>query len=171
MITDIHTIHPASMLLIMVIAFIGTAPSSTGSGVKITSCAILLATIKAAINGRTSVSIHGRSIARDQIFKAITIIAMSFFWILCVTFCLLMTEHHASFLELLFETISAFATLGVSHSITPTLSTTGKLFIVITMIVGRIGSLTLIMALKGLRVLRAEETTTFTYPEERVMLT
>lgn len=169
LITDIHSMHPASMLLIMIIAFIGSAPSSTGSGVKITSCAILFATIKTAILGRAAVDIRGRSVAKDQVHKAVAIIAMSFFWVLFTTFCLLITEHHHSFLDLLFETVSAFSTLGLSRSITPSLSLMGKVLILITMVVGRIGSLTLVLALKGLRVLRPEEAT-FTYPEERVML-
>ena len=67
--------------------------------------------------------------------------------------------------EIFFEVVSAFATLGISTGITPFLSVTGKLFIIATMIIGRIGSLTVMLALR-----RKPETQEYQYPEERVML-
>ena len=72
---------------------------------------------------------------------------------------------HNIFLEILFETVSAFATLGLSTGMTAQLSSLGKLLIMITMMVGRIGSLTFILALK-----KRQETVEYSYPEERIML-
>src|SRR3990167_11262823 len=87
-------LQSATIFLIMLIGFIGSAPGSTGSGVKITTFAVFLATIKGAIQGRTSVEIKGRRIPKDQVFKVIAIVFLSLFWVGITTFCLLITEHN-----------------------------------------------------------------------------
>ena len=158
--------HLATIMLIMALAFIGAAPGSTGSGIKITTFAVFLATMKAAISGNTTVTLKGRTIAISQVFRAIAIVGLSLGCILLTTFCLLITEQGFTLIELLFESLSAFTSLGTSTGITPQLSTVGKLFILITMIIGRIGSFTLILALK----LRKKKEAEFKYPQERVML-
>ena len=156
----------ATLLLIMIIGFIGSSPGSTGSGIKITNFAIFLATIKSAITGRRSVEIKGRRIAKDQVNKAIAIISLGLSWIILITFCLLITEKNLHFIDLLFEATAAFTTLGITTGVTPTLSLIGKIFIITSMIVGRIGSLTLILGIK----FKKKRETEFSYPEERVML-
>ena len=165
------TVHPddmqhASIFTIMINAFIGSAPGSTGSGIKLTTAAILIATIHAAIQGKTSVNISGRSIAKDQVYRAFAIISLSICWILLTTFCLLITESSWPFLDLCFEAVSAFATLGASLGITPYLSAVGKILLCLSMFVGRIGSLTLLIALR-----KKTESHDYSYPEERVMVT
>lgn len=163
----VHTneLQIATLFIVMIVAFIGSSPGSTGSGIKTTTFAIFLATIKSAVMGQDAVQIKGRRIAKDQAYKAMAIISLSFGWILVTTFCLLITEHTFEFFDILFEVVSAFATLGLSTGITPYLSSTGKLFIITTMIVGRIGSLTVMLALW-----KKPEVQEFKYPEERVML-
>ena len=158
----------ASILLMMTIAFIGAAPGSTGSGIKITSFAIFLATVRAALSGKTSVDIFGRRIPKDLIYKAIAIVSLSISWVMFTVFCLLLVQPNWSFIDVVLETISSFTTLGISTGGTQSLSMIGKIFIILSMIVGRIGSMTLILALKfG----KKQETTPISYPEERVMLT
>lgn len=157
----------ATLCLIMLLSFIGSAPWSTGSGVKITTCTIFISLIQTAISGKTSVDIRNRKISLDQVFKAIAIISLSFIWICLTTFCLLITEPGWLFIDLLFESVGAFTNLGITMGVTPLLSYIGKIIIMISMIVGRIGSLSLILALR----LRAKkEASEFSYPEERVML-
>jgi trk/ktr system potassium uptake protein len=168
--TGFVTINPldlniATLFMVMVISFIGSAPGSTGSGIKTTTFAIFIATIKTAILGRTSVELKGRRIARDQVYKALAVISLSCAWILGTTFLLLITEQTWQFFDILFEVVSAFATLGISTGVTPYLSITGKIFIISSMIIGRIGSLTVILALR-----RRPEKREYEYPEERVML-
>ena len=85
------------------------------------------------------------------------------------SFLLLVFDPQWSFLDLMFEIMSAFTNLGLSSGITPFLSTLGKILIMLSMIVGRIGSLTLILALRKL-ALRREAAAEIAYPEERVML-
>lgn len=171
MTVEMGDLQQASIFLMMVLSFIGASPGSTGSGIKITTLAIYLAVIYAAISGRTSVEIKGRTIVKDQVYKAIAIISLSACWIALVTFCLLLSERGKTFFDLTFEALSAFVTLGVSTDITASLSILGKLFIITSMIVGRIGSLALILILRTLTYRKkVEGTTEFSYPEERVIL-
>lgn len=160
-----NELHLATILVFMIMAFIGSSPGSTGSGVKITTFAIFLSTVRSAIYARHSIEIHGRRIAQEQVYKALAIITLSITWILFATFCLLITEKGWEFLDILFEVVSAFATLGLSLGVTPYLTPFGKLLIIVTMIIGRIGSLTAVLALQ--RKIKPGE---YEYPEERVML-
>lgn len=166
LLASIGSFHLATIMLIMFLAFIGSAPGSTGSGIKITTFALFLATVQAAISGRTSVSIQGRTIPTHQIYRAIAIFSFGLGWLVLSTFCLLITERGFTFIDILFEATSAFTSLGISTGITAHLSDIGKLFIIASMIIGRIGSFTLILALKLKKKPEAE----FRYPEEQVML-
>ena len=166
LLTSIGSFHLATIMLIMFVSFIGSAPGSTGSGIKITTFAVFLSAIKAAISGKTVVTLKGRTIPLPQVYRSVAIISLGLGWVFLCTFCLLITEQGLSFIQVLFESMSAFSSLGMSTGITPSLSTLGKLFIMLTMIIGRIGSFTLILALK----LKKKKEAEFTYPEERVML-
>lgn len=164
---NITDFHAATIFFILLIGLIGSAPGSTGSGIKITTFVLFLSTIKSAINGRASVDVFEREIPLDQIYKVIAIISLSLGWILFTTFCLLLTETDWTFLDVFFETVSAFSNVGFSLKGTEKLSDFGKLFIMATMFIGRIGSLTFIL---GLKLRTRKETIEFSYPEERVML-
>jgi trk system potassium uptake protein TrkH len=156
-----------TFLLIMVVSFIGVSPGSTGSGIKVTSLALLVATIKSIMTGRSVVEIRERRIPHEQVFKALAIVTLALAWILATTALLLITEQNptCSFLPYVFEAVSAFANLGISLGLTPFLSSAGKIIIMVSMLIGRIGALTLILAIKT-----HKDTGDFQYPEERVML-
>lgn len=160
-------LYPATLFFILFVSIIGSAPGSTGSGIKITTFMIFLSTVRASINGRSTVDIFEREIPLDQIYKVIAIISLSLGWILFTTFCLLITEPSWNFFDIFFETISAFSNLGFSLKGTEKLSDFGKIFIMATMFIGRIGSLTFIL---GLKLKARKETIEYSYPEERVML-
>lgn len=162
---DMNYAQPATILILIVTAFIGSAPSSTGGGIKTSALAIFLATIRSTINGRAHVELKGRSIARDQVYKALSIISLAACWILIVSFILLITEQTYGFMDIFFETVSAFSNNGMSTGITPWLTIIGKLCITLTMIIGRIGALTLIIGMR-----RSSDTMNYSYPEERVIL-
>lgn len=161
-----NDLQNASLFAIIANAFIGSAPGSTGSGIKVTTMAIFFATINAAIINKPSVDIHGRRIMKDQVYRALAIVALSLLWIILTTFFLLITEKNWNFLDIVFESISAFSTLGASIGMTPYLSFTGKILILLSMLIGRIGSLTFMIALR-----KPKERSEFSYPEERVMMT
>ncbi len=164
---NLNEFRSATIFFIMLVGLIGSAPGSTGSGIKITTFVIFLNTIKSAINGRSSVDAFEREIPLDQVHKVIAIIALSIGWILFTTFCLLITEVNWNFLDVFFETISAFSNVGFSLKGSEKLSDFGKILIMATMFIGRIGSLTFIL---GLKLRARKETIEYSYPEERVML-
>lgn len=162
---DLKTVQSATVFLIIMYSFIGSSPGSTGGGIKVTTFALFLATVRSVVMGRTVIELKGRRIPQDQIFKAMAILSLSFCWIIFSTFCLLLIEKEISFIGIFFETVSSFTTLGLATDITPYLSSVGKLLIILNMFIGRIGSLTLLLALRA-RTEKAE----FQYPEERIMI-
>jgi trk system potassium uptake protein len=166
----VEFLHIPTLLVMLAASFIGTSPGSTGSGVRISTFAIFLATIKVALSGQTHTNIKERRIPKDQVYKSIAIISISFFWILITIFLLSITEEAIDFVDIIVEAISAFTNLGISTGITPLLSIAGKLFIIASMIIGRIGGITLILALRTKRMPLQLEAAQISYPEERVML-
>lgn len=166
--TQLNDFVPATIFVIMIISFIGSAPGSPGSGIKVTNLAIFFAAVKSTIYGKTHVDIMGRKIAMDQIYKAIAIIFLSIIWIIIATLLLMITEGAKNWKlqDILFENISAFANLGLTTGITYYLSYIGKIIVIIGMIVGRIGGLTFLLALKRVHKEKRE----VAYPEERIML-
>jgi trk system potassium uptake protein TrkH len=162
---DLAELEYATLLLFMVLAFIGSSPGSPGSGIKTTTITVLYSTIKSAIVGQSSVFLYRRKIPMDQVYRALAIAALSISWIVIALFLLLLTDSGKSFIAILFELISAFGTVGLSLGITEKLSILGKCIIMITMVLGRIGSLAFFLAL-----CKIPKKSDFTYPEERIML-
>jgi len=158
-------IQLASLLLIMICFFIGTAPASTGSGIRLSNFSIILAAMKSALFAKEDIEIHGRRIATEQVYKSMAIVMIFITWIISTTFFLLVTEKDWRFIDIFFETVSAFCGGGMSTGLTPSLSTIGKLFIMLTMIAGRIGLFIIIMGIK-----RNLDPRTYSYPEEKVIL-
>ncbi len=156
------------IIVMMILGFIGSSPGSTGSGVKIPVVAISVVAIKELLAGKTEVSLAGREIPYDQIIKSFVIIFLSIAWIAAMTFFLALVQPMMSFMELLVEIVSAFTNLGVSLGITEQLSPPGKIIVVITMIIGRIGSSAFILALAKKMVMGYKKQCR--YPEERVQL-
>lgn len=111
------------------------------------------------------VEIKGRRIPNDQVLRAMAVLALSLAWIAGSTFFLLITEESWRFVDIMFESFSAFSNLGLSTGITPDLSVPGKICIIVSMIAGRIGLLTLLLAFKY-----KQEKIEYHYPEERVMI-
>ncbi len=163
---DISNLQSATLFLIIMYSFIGSSPESTGSGIKVTTFSIFVATIKSVISGRSAVELKGRTIPQDQIFKSIAILSLSFFWIIVSTFILLLLESNKTFIDIFFETVSSFTTLGIARNVTLNLSTAGKFLVALNMYIGRLGSLSFLLALRA----RRKERTEFSYPEERIMI-
>lgn len=157
----------ATILMIMILCSIGSSPGSTGSGIKTTVFGIFLATVRSVIRAKKNIKIFNRCIIPIQVYKALTIITLSLSWILLSSFILMITENSFTFLDIVFESTSAFMNLGISSGITSKLSSIGKGLITLSMIMGRVGSLT--VALSFIKSNR--ETKEFAYPEEKMMLT
>lgn len=153
-----------TLIMISTLMWIGVSPGSTGGGVKVTTVALALLNIFALARGKDSIEIFRRRIALESINKAFAIIVLS---VLMISFSFVMlnfSDPDKPMKALLFETISAYTTCGLSLGITPTLSVAGKLIIVFTMFVGRVGTLTLLMAF-----IKDTKNKSYTYPTEKLL--
>ena len=163
--------NPTILVLIMLM-FIGASPGSTGGGIKTTSFALLLLMIWNRLKGQEQVNVYNRTIPGEVLTRTIAIIFASAFSVTLITSVLLLLggvgnlpplESRHFFVEYLFETVSAFGTVGLSMGITHNLSTGQKLAIIFMMFAGRVGPLTL--AFSWYSTKRG-----LTYAEESVMV-
>ncbi|UZQ84270.1 TrkH family potassium uptake protein [Thermoanaerobacter sp. RKWS2] len=136
----------ASKFLTIILMFIGASPAGTGGGIKTTTFAVILYTVLSVIKGEEETVLYKRTISRNIVYKAVAISFISVFIIFSVTMVLSITET-SDFLTILYETISAFGTVGLSLGLTPELTTVGRIIIIFTMYTGRVGPLTLALAL------------------------
>jgi len=159
-----------TLFLLLIFMFIGASPGSTGGGVKTATIGVLIAAVWAMMKNRGRISMFRKSIPRTIFRRAFVILLLSLSWVFVFTFLLSIAEgkniSSGNFLiNNLFEVTSAFGTVGLTTGITQGLSVLGKALITVTMLVGRIGPLTLAMA-----VAVREEKVSFIYPEERIMV-
>lgn len=145
---NIGAMTSTSLFTIIVLMFIGASPGGTGGGIKTASFGIMLLFLLSLLRGREDVNIFKRRISSEVINRVFAIGIISIFWVMLATAILTATEK-ASFLQVFFETVSAFGTVGLSTGITPTLSIAGKILISITMLIGRIGPLAIGFSLVG----------------------
>ncbi|MGG6310137.1 TrkH family potassium uptake protein [Paenibacillus macerans] len=143
---DIGALRQATQFFIIILMFIGASPSSTGGGIKTTTFTILVGAVISMIRGRSDLVLFRYRLAQERIFKAVTITMLALFLVIAVAMVLSTTED-ASFLTILFETTSAFGTVGLSMGLTGKLTLVGKIIISFTMFAGRLGMLTLAYAL------------------------
>ncbi|WP_074591963.1 TrkH family potassium uptake protein [Thermoanaerobacter thermohydrosulfuricus] len=136
----------ASKFLTIILMFIGASPAGTGGGIKTTTFAVILYTVLSVIKGEEETVLYKRTISRNIVYKAVAISFISVFIIFSVTMVLSITET-SDFLTILYETTSAFGTVGLSLGLTPELTTVGRIIIIFTMYTGRVGPLTLALAL------------------------
>lgn len=156
---DIGGLRQATQFFMIILMFIGASPSSTGGGIKTTTFTILVGAVISMIRGRSDLVLFRYRLAQERIFKAVTITMLALFLVIAVAMVLSTTED-ASFLSILFETTSAFGTVGLSMGLTGKLTIAGKIIISFTMFAGRLGLLTLAYALgpkKGKELYRHPE--------------
>ncbi|BBH21635.1 K+ transporter Trk [Paenibacillus baekrokdamisoli] len=143
---DLASLRQATQFFTIILMFIGASPGSTGGGIKTTTFTVLIGAVIAMMRGKEDIVLFKYRLARERIFKALTITMLSLALVIFVTMVLSTTEDKA-FIKILFETTSAFGTVGLTLGITPELSHIGKVLISLTMFAGRLGPLTLAYAL------------------------
>jgi trk system potassium uptake protein TrkH len=156
----------ASAMLSIIFMFIGGSPAGTAGGMKTTTIGMLILTTVSFVNGKEDTEIFNRKIAKDNIRLGLAVVTLGFL-VLLTSFILLSCVENAPFLDILYEITSALGTVGLSRGFTPTLSVGGKLIIIAVMYIGRIGPITLVVALginkkynkKGIEL-----------PEKRIMI-
>lgn len=154
---------PTIMLMILLM-WIGASPGSTGGGIKTTTFAVAFLNVISLARGKDDLEIFKRRISNDTVSKAFAIIMLSLLAIGVAIFALTITDGDKGLLNIAFECFSAYATCGLSLGITPELSDGGKVIITCTMFVGRVGLLTLLVAL-----IKNTKNRNFTYPQEKVL--
>ncbi len=162
----IGSLREATLFFMMMLMFVGASPGGTGGGVKTTTFGVVALAVWSTIRGRSDVELFGRRLRRQVVDRSLAIVASALFLITTVVLILAGTER-APLLSIMFETFSAFGTVGLSMGLTPQLSPAGKLIIAATMFAGRVGPLTLAVALARIQG-RADRP--FRYPEERIMV-
>ncbi len=143
---DVSRLSPASVLVSLVLMFIGASPGSTGGGIKTTTFAVLILSLTSMLKGKKDLSAFNRKISLNNYREATSLITLAAILVFGVIFIMMLIEPF-SFEKIAFEAFSAFGTVGLSMGITPSLSFTGKLLITLLMYIGRIGPLTIIYAL------------------------
>ncbi|CUS77790.1 potassium uptake protein, TrkH family [Candidatus Kryptonium thompsonii] len=146
---DISKISITTTLFIMLLMWIGASPGSTGGGIKTTSFALIVLKIRSMIKGDERVEIFNKQISEESVSRAFASGLLSILLILTATFILTITEKTANLIDIYFETVSAFGTVGLSRGITPNLTIFGKLIIITMMFIGRVGPLVFSFALFG----------------------
>ncbi|MBO5160457.1 MAG: potassium transporter KtrB [Lachnospiraceae bacterium] len=135
----------ASAIISLLLMFIGGSPVGTAGGIKTVTVAVLMVAAMAAIRNKEGVGIFHRTIARQAVSKAVAVVSMSFA-IMFVSTVLLAAVTNADALDIVYETVSATATVGLTRNLTPLLNLWGKMIIIITMYLGRVGPISLVVA-------------------------
>ena len=138
----------SSSVLSILNMFIGGSPAGTAGGIKTTTFALLIIVALSEIKGQEDVEVFNRRIRFSQVKKALAIITLSMVWVIFVTFAILVIDK-AKYLDVVYEVVSAFGTVGLTRSLTPTLNIISKILIISTMYIGRVGSLTILFALSN----------------------
>jgi trk system potassium uptake protein len=144
--------------------FIGGATGSVAGGIKVNAFAVLIFAVISSVKGRTEAEAFGREIAHTQVLRALTVGILGLALIILAMRVLTLTEPDLAFLDLLFDTVSAFGTVGYSTGIVPEMSVAGKAILMIVMFIGRLGPLTLALALAP------QEQTVYRFVQERVTI-
>jgi trk system potassium uptake protein TrkH len=163
---DHARLHPGTKLLGVMLMFVGASPGSTGGGVKTICFAITVLTMRSVLRGRPAVEVGGRTIPQEQVFRGLAIIAIALTTLVASSLLLIVIEDQPErFIDHVYEAASALGTVGLSANLTPLLQPASQLVLIGTMFLGRIGPLTLIIALAGSSHPRG-----YAYPEERIAL-
>jgi trk system potassium uptake protein TrkH len=148
-INNFETLSPAGQLIKIGLMFVGSAPASMGGGITTGTFIVLALTFWSYIRRRDSVTILSRTIQPDTVRRATAVLTVSLFVVFNATWLILLTHPRATLDQVLFEVISAFATCGFSLAFTGELNLFGQLVIMFVMFWGRLGALTVVVALAG----------------------
>ena len=162
---DIASMTNAGLFITIAFMFIGASPGGTGGGMKTTTLRILSSCTKTILQGKEEVLLYERRIPIPLVLKAVGVLVGSVSTVIIVTTFISLTDSNFSFLEIFFEAVSAFATVGLSTGITAALSIPAKLILIVTMYTGRVGVLLLMSAILG-----DPRTTHIHYPEEDLLV-
>ena len=154
-----------TIMICLLLMWIGASPASTGGGIKTTTFAIAILNIIAFAKGKNRTEVYRREISDNSVKRAFAIIALSLMIIGIAIFLLVLTEKDKDLMSLAFEVFSAYSTVGLSLNLTPTLTPAGKIIIIAVMFIGRVSMLSLLIAL-----VKRERYFNYRYPKEEIMI-
>lgn len=160
-----EALTPASRFLVVMLMFVGAAPASMGGGITTGTAAVLGLAMWAYAGNRADPTIAGRTVARASIQRATAVLILSLLVVLVATWLLLLTHPHVPVIDALFEVVSAFATCGLTLAFTGQLNPFGRVIIMLVMIWGRLGALTVVVALS-----RPAPPRLIHYPDENLLI-
>ena len=143
---DLSQMESATLFFMIILMFIGASPASTGGGIKTSTFSVLIAAAWALVRGREDAELFERRIPYRTVYKAFAVLLIATLLVIFITMMLSINEPHP-FINILFEVVSASGTVGLSTGITPSLTTSSKLWLILTMLAGRVGPVTLVLAL------------------------
>ncbi len=169
---DFAAMREPTLFLVMFFMLIGASPGGCGGGLKVTTAAVLIATMVARLRGRECVSLFDRTVPAATVRRSFLLLTLTLLFLTVVVGALLISEEsitlgggYHQLTALAFEAVSAFGTVGFSAGVTPTLTTWGKVIIIACMFVGRVGPL-----LVALAIVRPRTGPTYSYPEEELAI-
>lgn len=162
---DIGKMTTAGLFITIALMFIGASPGGTGGGIKTTTLRVLTSCTKAILQGKEEVLLYERKIAVSLVLKAVGVLIGSVGTVIISTILIALSDPKLEFIKILFEVVSAFATVGLSTGITGTVSTAAKLILIVTMYVGRVGIILLMSAILG-----DPRPSRVHYPEENLLV-
>ena len=158
-----------SKLFTIILMFIGGSPAGTAGGIKTVTVGVLVICAISTVKGNDKVTVFKRRISFSAISRALTIVMIGVTVVAVVIGILSLTEPFP-FMDIVFEAVSAFATVGTTVGITPYLSTIGKIIIIIVMFIGRLGPITIAVALMIKQNKKEKNKVNIEYPEEKIMV-
>jgi len=162
---DMSLLAPSTILVYFFLMWVGASPGSTGGGIKTTTFAVAIINFVSLAKGKDRIELFGREIANESARRAFAIIFLSFLVIGMSVLVLVITDGYIELSKIIFEVVSAFGTVGLSLGITAQLSLAGKWTLIITMFLGRVGTLTILVG-----IFRKMRNFQYQYPLENIMI-
>lgn len=162
---DIGGLGAPTLLIMIFLMFIGASSASTGGGIKTSTFVVIFLSVFATIRNRKRIELGKRAISIALLNRALTIFIFAASFIFVSVFALSISDPQFAVIDLVFEAVSAFCTVGLSTGITGDLSSAGQIILMLSMYLGRVGILTLVVALSS-----AQRKVSYSYPEAHLMI-
>ena len=150
---DLLQMDGVSKFVVTTLMFIGAAPGSTGGGIKVTTVAILIGTVASVVRGKEETTILGRQINKKLVYRSLSITVIAMLVVLVATTVLMYSPMTGfSFIDYMFEAVSAFGTVGLTVGVTVQMESFAKMIMILTMFIGRVGPVTFAVSLAGRQI-------------------
>lgn len=167
---DLNAMDEISKMICIILMFIGAAPGSTGGGIKLTTAIVLFMTVICVLRGRNETTILKKKVDKNIVYKALTIMLIASFSVILSTCAIILTVHaqqtQIGGLNALFESVSAFATVGLTVGVTNIANDISRILLILVMFMGRVGPVSLGLSL----AMRLNQDKNTVIPEGKIMV-